>query len=203
MTNQITSSAEPTRLLLRPVLDDLRELAGTVTEQQRHAPTPCAEYDVRQLTNHIVGWLENFANGFAAADGTCPVKEVSAIEVARTDAADRISAAAAQLDAAIRDGAAERPLTIIDAGALPGQMALSMILGEYLVHGWDLARATGQPWSPEPHAADAARQFLGGMVTPETRAPGGMFGPEVAIADTAPALDRLVGFTGRDPGWVG
>ena len=201
-TNQSTTATEQTRLSLRPVLAKLAELADAVTEQQRGGRTPCPDFDVAALTGHIVGWLENFAGGFASSDGTCPVKDVSAIEVPRSEAASRISAAGTLLDQAVRDGAAERPLVIIDQGGMPGEMALSMVLGEYLVHGWDLARATGQDWSPDPAAADAARAFLAGMVTPEYRGPGGMFGPEVEVASDATPLDRLIGFAGRTPNWT-
>jgi uncharacterized protein (TIGR03086 family) len=201
-TNQSTTSAEQTRLHLRPVLADLADVAQMVTERQRSLPTPCTEYDVAALTGHVVGWLENFAAGFASADGTCPSSDVSGVDVATNAAADRVRAASRTLDVAVRNGAADRPLTIAAQGGMPGEMALSMILGEYLVHGWDLARATGQSWSPAPEAADAARQFLAGMVTPEYRGPDGMFAHEVAVPEAAPALDRLVGFAGRDPGWT-
>lgn len=56
-------------------------------------------------------------------------------------------------------------------------------------------------WSPDEDAAEAARQSLTGMVTPDTRGPDGWFGHEVPLADDGDALDRLLGFAGRDPGW--
>ncbi len=66
--------------------------------------------------------------------------------------------AADLLDRAIRGGAAARPLKLGEAG-MPGDMALSMILWEYQVHGWDLARATGQDWSPPAAAAAESLAF--------------------------------------------
>lgn len=200
-TNQSTTSAEQTQRYLQPVLADLAVVAGAVTGQQRSLPTPCAEYDVAALTGHIVGWLENFAAGFASEDGKCPSSDVSAVRVPAEEAADRIRVAAKTLDDAVRGGATDRPLVIAAQGGMPGEMALSMILGEYLVHGWDLARATGQSWTQSPDAADTAREFFAGMVTPEYRGPGGMFAEEVAVPDDASAIDRLVAFAGRDPHW--
>ncbi|MGJ3509099.1 TIGR03086 family metal-binding protein [Enemella sp. A6] len=148
------------------------------------------------MTDHVVGWLESFAAGYASETGECP--ELGSGEVPRAEAGDRITAAADRLDAALAHGAAERPLSI-GGGAMPGDMALSMILAEYIVHGWDLARATGQPWHPDPGAVTASYEFLQGMVTPEYRGPDGMFGDEVAVSETADELTKLIGFTGRNP----
>lgn len=193
-------STQQTLDQLIPVLDDLAVVADGVRDDQRSNPTPCTEFDVAALTGHTVGWLENFAAGFASSDGECPKADVSGVEVPRAEAAPRIKAAKEQLVDAVRSGATERPLSISGSG-MPGEMALSMILGEYLVHGWDLATATGQKWSPDEGAAETAQEFLTTMVTPDSRGEGGWFGPEVQVADDAPALDRLVGFAGRDPGW--
>lgn len=186
---------------LVPVLDALSGIAAGVRDAQRGDPTPCTDFDVAALTGHVVGWLESFAAGFASDDGQTPDEDVSAVQVPAEDAAPRIRDAARTLTAAVRAGAAERPLAI-GGSAMPGDLALSMILGEYLVHGWDLAVATGQPWTPDDDAADAARRFLTGMITPDTRGPDGWFGHEVPVADDASALERLLGLAGRDPGWA-
>lgn len=192
---------EHTRTLLQPVLADLAEVAGRLTTEHDSLPTPCADYDVAALLGHIVGWLENFAAGYADDDGECPLTDVGGVSVTPAEARGRITAAAERLDAAVAAGAAERPLVIGGQG-MPGDMALSMILGEYLVHGWDLATATGQLWRPAEKAVVAAHEFLQGMVTPEYRGPGGMFGPEVPVDTDAAPLPRLLGFTGRDPEWT-
>ena len=84
---------------------------------------------------------------------------------------------------------------------MPGEMALSMILWEYQVHGWDLARATGQPWSPPAEAAEESLEFAPGMLTPDYQGDGKAFAPRVPVPASAPALDRLLGLSGRDPGW--
>ena len=84
---------------------------------------------------------------------------------------------------------------------MPGDMALSMILWEYQVHGWDLARATGQPWSPPAAAAEESLDFAPGMLTTDYQGEGKAFAPPVPVPETAPRLDRLLGLSGRDPAW--
>lgn len=184
---------------LSTTLDDLAQVADDVRDEQRSLPTPCADFDVTALTGHIVGWLESFAAGFADPEGKCPSSDVSEVKVAPGEAGSRIRAAAQVLETAVNGGAAERPL-VIDGDGMPGDMALSMILSEYLVHGWDLAVSTGQQWTPDEKACHESREFLGGMVTPESRGEG-WFGPEVDVADDASPLEKLVAFTGRDPHW--
>lgn len=193
-------TTETTRIHLTTVLTDLAQLLEGVDDAHGAHPTPCEQFDVRALTGHVVGWLENFAAGYADADGACPASDVSDVQVEQAQAPARVRAAAAQLDAALQDGAAQRPLTIAGQG-MPGEMALSLILSEYVVHGWDLARSTGQDWAPPEEAVTASLTFLQGMVTDEYRGPDGMFSAEVDVPDDAPALDRLVGFAGRNPHW--
>jgi len=69
------------------------------------------------------------------------------------------------------------------------------------VHGWDLARATGQPWAPPPAAVSQSLAFAPGMLTPDYQGPGKAFGPRVEVPADAPPLDRLLGLSGRDPRW--
>jgi uncharacterized protein (TIGR03086 family) len=76
-----------------------------------------------------------------------------------------------------------------------------MILWEYQVHGWDLARATGQPWSPPAAAVAESLAFAPGMLTSDYQGEGKAFGPQVAVPESAPAFDRLLGLSGRDPAW--
>jgi uncharacterized protein (TIGR03086 family) len=76
-----------------------------------------------------------------------------------------------------------------------------MILWEYQMHGWDLARATGRPWSPPETAARESLAFAPGMLTADYQGEGKAFAPPVPVPADAPALDRLLGLSGRDPHW--
>ncbi len=187
--------------MLQPVLADLSRIVGAISEQRLHDPTPCPDYDVEQLRDHVLGWLNNFAAGFADPGGQAPHATVEGYR-APPDAAAEVSSAAELLQRAVRSGAAERPLKLGES-EMPGEMALSMILWEYQVHGWDLARATGQDWSPPPEAAEESLRFAPAMLTDDYQGEGKAFAEPVDVPDNAPALDRLLGMSGRDPRWSG
>jgi uncharacterized protein (TIGR03086 family) len=195
----MTTATETTTNLLGAVLADLAPVVGAVTADQLHDPTPCREFDVEALRNHILAWLTTFAAGFADPDGQAPASDAERYRTP-ADPAGAVRAAAGQLDQALRAGAAQRPLRL-GGQAMPGDMALEMILWEYQVHGWDLARATGQAWAPPPAAAEASLRFAPTMLTDDYQGDGKAFGPRVEVAAAAPPLDRLLGLSGRDPGW--
>ena len=196
----MTTSTEQTADLLAEVLTELAPVVGSVTDSQLHDPTPCTDYDVAQLREHVLGWLAIFAAGFADPAGQAPRASTDGYQVP-ADPATEVRAAASAITQAIRAGAAGRPLRLGDSG-MPGDMALSMVLWEYQVHGWDLARATGQPWSPPAAAAEQSLAFAPGMLTADYQGDGKAFGPRVPVPDAAPPLDRLLGLSGRDPGWT-
>ncbi len=188
-----------TEALLQPVLDDLAVVVDGIEPDQLSGPTPCTERDVATLRSHTIGWLDAFASGFADPNGKAPLEHVEdfAVDKAGTQVRD----AAKRLDAAITDGAGERPL-FIGTSSMPGEMSLSMILWEYVVHGWDLARATGQDWTPDTAAVEAALEFAPGMLTPDFQGEGKAFAPPVPVREDAAPLDRLLGLSGRDPAWT-
>ena len=74
-------------------------------------------------------------------------------------------------------------------------------LNEVTVHGWDLAAGTGQEYRPDPASVQACLEMIGDR-TDATDEPEGLFGPVVPVPDDAPPFDRLLGQTGRDPGWT-
>lgn len=195
----MTTSTERTEELLRAVLADLATVLAGIKDEQAHLPTPCAEFDVERLRHHVLGWLTNFAAGYADPNGQARAD----IGDYRTpaDAATEARSAAELLGTSVRAGAAERPLRLGES-AMPGDMALEMILWEYLVHGWDLARATGQAWAPPAEAAERSLAFAPGMLTPDYQGEGKPIGPRVDVPADAPAIDRLVGLSGRDPAWA-
>ena len=86
-------------------------------------------------------------------------------------------------------------------GPVPGAVYAGHRFIDVFVHGWDLARATGQPYAPHEAAVLACLGFATSF-EPPPEAGRGPFGPPVAVPDSAPALDRLAGATGRDPGWM-
>jgi uncharacterized protein (TIGR03086 family) len=195
----MTTSADNTTDLLVAVLAELEPVIGGITSDQLHDPTPCTDYDVEQLRQHVMSWLVTFAAGFADPDGKAPSDGIDAYRVSADPAAE-VRGAAATMAGALRAGAASRPMHLGES-AMPGELALGMILWEYQMHGWDLARATGQPWSPPEAAAQESLGFAPNMLSPEYQGEGKAFAPAVSVPGTAPAFDRLLGLSGRDPAW--
>ena len=84
---------------------------------------------------------------------------------------------------------------------LPATMIGGMVLGEFVVHGWDLARATGQGFGWDGELLSFVHREL--ELTAEQGRAMGVYQDRVAVPDTAPLLDRILGLTGRHPGWTG
>ena len=86
---------------------------------------------------------------------------------------------------------------------LPAEIAALVAIDEVTVHALGPRRATGQAYDADPAAVEAAHGFAASFEPPEGGAAddGGLFGPPVPVPDDAPALDRLLGATGRDPRW--
>ena len=119
----------------------------------------------------------------------------------------------ANLEEGWRDRLARDLLTLADAWSdpqawegstyagsfeLPADVAGLVALDELVVHGWDIAVATGQPYAPTVPEVEAAMAFVTGFEAPRD---GRLFGPVVPVPGDATALDRLLGLTGRDPAW--
>jgi uncharacterized protein (TIGR03086 family) len=84
---------------------------------------------------------------------------------------------------------------------LPGELAGVIALDEVLIHGWDIAAASGQPYSCAPELLEAVHGFAHGAVAQNPEGTPGLFGPPVPVSDDAPLLHRVLGLTGRDPAW--
>ena len=82
---------------------------------------------------------------------------------------------------------------------MPAAASVAMMTGEYLAHGWDLAKATGQPIEYTDAEAEAARTGLAPLLSPEYRGKGMPFGDIVEVPDGASGLDKFLGFAGRNP----
>ncbi|HWO60942.1 MAG TPA: TIGR03086 family metal-binding protein [Umezawaea sp.] len=183
-----------------PAVRQLVHLLSGVTDDQLTARTPCDEYTVGDLVDHI----DNFAQAFTAAatknfgEQTTATPDPGAANLGpdwRTRVPARLEALAyawAKPDAWEGDtqaGGVTFPATVM------GRFALD----EVVIHGWDLARATGQPFTCDQRSLDV----LEPLVTPQPNGdPSGPFGPPVTVPADAPQLDRVLGYTGRDPRWT-
>lgn len=150
-------------------------------------PTPCSEWDVRQLLDHLIGGTTHFhalLTGGARA-------EVSSAEPA---VAFREALAALRAEFASADGLTREVGTSF--GTQSGATLMHMRTTEMIVHGWDLAKATGQSTDLDPEVAqrclDVFRRVRGG-----NRRADGMFGAPQPVADDAPPADQLAAYAGR------
>lgn len=177
------------------------QLAENTDETQFDAPTPCEKYAVRHLLGHLVGLSGAFRD--AACKDLGPTTSTNP-GATLPDVAPGWRAVLDQnledMAEAWRDPAAWEGETQAGGVTLPGAVAGRIALNELVLHGWDLARATGQEYAPDEAGLAASYTLLSSWAGDEGR--GALFGPVVPVADDAPLLDRVVGLSGRQPGWA-
>lgn len=182
--------------LLSSVMDKSGDVIAGVGDDQRDRPTPCPDYDVAALVDHMVAWVRAFAAG---ARGQTLEGDPSQYR-AGDDPAGEFRAAADGLVASWRDEGLDRKVRMAGGGGeIDGRMAFDMTLMEYTTHGWDLAVATDQPVPYTEAEAAAVLERAEATLPPQFRGDGMSFGHIVPVPDHAPAVDRLVAFLGRDP----
>jgi uncharacterized protein (TIGR03086 family) len=188
---------------LGPAATRMADLIEGVPDDLLGAPTPCLDYTLGDLVDHV----RRFTLAFTAAarkdtagmtSGRAPGDASSLGDDWRT----RIPRDLAALAEAWRDPAAWTGMTMAGGIDLPGELAGLIALDELVVHGWDVARASGQDFDQDRESLEAVHAFVKQFSGPgQEKAREGMFGPEVAVSEDAPLLDRLIGLTGRDPNW--
>jgi uncharacterized protein (TIGR03086 family) len=188
-----------TLLDLGPQALIVARLAENVTDEQLTAATPCSDYALRNLLGHLLG-LSVALRDAARKDlgATTDTPPASAVPDIGPDWRAELPKALDELAEAWRDPAAWTGATRAGGVDLPGAVAGAVATDELVIHGWDLARATGQEYVPDPAALESAHGFLRAAADSPN---GGIFGPVVPVPAEAPLLDRAVGLSGRDPGW--
>ncbi|MFF5705278.1 TIGR03086 family metal-binding protein [Streptomyces sp. NPDC012794] len=187
---------------LGPQAAVVARLVTGVPEARLTGPTPCPGYAVRDLLGHLAGLTVAFRD--AARKDLGPTTDTPPDASAPglpADWRERLPGDLDELARAWRDPAAWTGMTRAGGVDLPGAVAAAVTVDELVVHGWDLARATGQEYAPDPSALRASHAFLLEAAQEDDRGDG-IFGPVVAVPDDAPLLDRTVGLSGRDPGWT-
>ncbi|MEU2041635.1 TIGR03086 family metal-binding protein [Nocardia niwae] len=178
----------------------LATVVGGITDDQLAAATPCAETTVRDLLAHVVDLTEAFRQSATKeAVGGSVAPAPPAERALPEDWRQRIPAQLDALVAAWREPAAWDGATEAGGVSEPAPVMARIALDEVVVHGWDLAKATGQPFT----CAAGHLAILLDMLR-ETPAEGvpGLFGPVVPVAAEASALERVLAFTGRRVEWT-
>ncbi|GIJ08356.1 TIGR03086 family metal-binding protein [Micromonospora andamanensis] len=165
-----------------------------ITDDQLDLPTPCQDFQVRDLLNHLYEVVVNFQ----ALAGRSPVTWADKPDHLTDGWRDRFETETGRLVEAWSDPASEE-------GASPGMgmpqpVVGAMALLDLTVHGWDLAVATGQPYEPASEVLPALHE-LAAQLAPTARQMG-VFGEAVPVDGTPSELARLLGMTGRDPAWT-
>jgi uncharacterized protein (TIGR03086 family) len=179
--------------LLDCAISQTGSIVAGVRPEQAGLPTPCSEFDVRQLLNHLVYDVKTFSTMVNGTERGSPDQDLIG-----NDWLSAYQSATAGLVDAWRARGSEGMMTLGRLGEMPAAWAVGQHYADITQHGWDLARATGQSTNLDPQLGQAALDWAKQSLKPEFR--GQAFGPEVAVADNAPIYDKLAAFFGRKVG---
>jgi uncharacterized protein (TIGR03086 family) len=184
--------------LLPRACDSTATVLAAMQPADLDRPTPCASWSVRDVINHIHGsaaFYAELAETGAVADGD------EDPDFATGNFTDTFRRRASRLVAAFSVPGAMDKIMKMPMAELPGSVCVWMAAGDIFTHGWDLAKATGQPTDLDPELAGALLARIMQMLPDSMRGPEGRapFGPSVGVAASAPTADRLAAFQGRRP----
>ncbi|WP_245547586.1 TIGR03086 family metal-binding protein [Nocardia brevicatena] len=192
--------------------EDLRELdrravhttvaiAAHVTLDHLARPTPCSEWTVGELLEHMTAQHRGFA---ASARGHGDDLALWQPHRPGPHTRDDYLASAKDVLAAFEPPEIlDRPFAMPEFGtSVPGHLAVGMHLVDYVVHGWDLARALGIDYELDDELAEPTLR-LAAMVPdgPQRSQPDSLFGAALPSSDEDQALQRLLRMLGRSPNW--
>jgi uncharacterized protein (TIGR03086 family) len=188
---------------LNPAAARLSGLIEAVPDAALGGPTPCSQYSVGDLLDHIAGITIAFGGAAAKAKGDSadmgPRGDASHLDPNwRTSVPKRLEG----LARAWQNSDAWSGMTKVGGQDIPGEVAGIVTFGELSVHGWDLSRATNIPFEPDPRGVAPLFELVRKTMTSGQDAPRGTaFGPAVPVAEDAPLFHQTLGLLGRDPGW--
>jgi uncharacterized protein (TIGR03086 family) len=179
----------------------LATVVRDVPQDALSAPTPCADFDVRALVNHLLFYGPSLAAAGRKEVVPPPAAAESDVDLTAGDWSGDLLAVLDDVAASWSTPAAWTGATrIVGPSEMPAPVIGGMLVGEIALHGWDLARATGQTIVLDDELLTYLREQLD--ATAEQGRQMGAYGPEVAVPASASTLDRVLGMTGRDPAWV-
>ncbi|MBV9846748.1 MAG: TIGR03086 family protein [Kutzneria sp.] len=189
-----TQRTDP-RPLYRDALAWAHQLVSRVRADQLNLPTPCADFDVRQLIGHLVATVRRAKAAAEGADVNAQPRVITDVPddgwpralVEMTESMARVWADDGLLDQAF----------VVPWGTVSGRMAVWGYLNETLVHGWDLAVATGQGGEADPRLAEAALAVVEEFLPAEPRGGAIPFAPVVPSSAGAGPTERLANWSGH------
>ncbi len=184
------------------------EAVAEVTAAQLDGPTPCRDWTLRDLLTHMVAHNHGFAA--AARSEAVPAAVWDGTPVGDQPYPAYAESAKAASDAFAAPGALDRQIELPGLGSFSLRIAIGFHFVDYLIHGWDVARAIGltsgpggEPEGPGSELTATALKFASRWPdVPQLRGPGAPFGPRVDVPADAPPFDQLLGLLGRAPDWT-
>lgn len=190
----MTTSHDP-RPLYRRGLTWVTSLLGGVAPEQLDRPTGCADFDVRALAGHLLATVERAR---VIGEGGAPFSVPHVVTgIADTGWAEAYAAAARTMWTVWDDDAKLTVTVQAPWGTIPGSAALWGYLNETLVHGWDLATATGQEPEADPELVTPVLAIAAQIIPAEPRGGPVPFAPVVESADGSGPTERLANWNGR------
>jgi uncharacterized protein (TIGR03086 family) len=178
----------------RRALDATGKVISGIAAEQWHQPTPCEDWDVHELANHVVAgnyWAAELAAGKtidevgSALDG----------DVLGDDAAGSYHKSAEAAAAAFEAPGALDAACAVSYGPVPGSVYAGHRIVDVLIHGWDLAKATGQDTTLDPGLVAACTRIVEPQL--EMLQASGAFAPASAMSADADPQARLLAWLGR------
>jgi uncharacterized protein (TIGR03086 family) len=175
-------------------------LAAQATPADLNRATPCSEWNLGDLLAHMTAQHRGFAAA-AAGHGADPAawRKTDNPLAEYAEAADQVIAAFA------RDGVFDRGFMLPELAAdrpIPGRLAIGFHLVDYVVHGWDVARALDLPFTLPDDVLAAALQIARAVPDGAERlAPGAAFAPSLPVPSGAESLTEIITLLGRSPDW--
>jgi uncharacterized protein (TIGR03086 family) len=182
---------------LTPACKCTGDVLMNVTDEQLNGSTPCEKMSLRDLVGHVGGLALAFTaaarKDFGELTDTPPVEGAPLHEDWRTAYPARL----AELASAWREPAAWEGMTRAGGIDFPGEVGGMIALTEVVIHGWDIAVATGQDYDVDQATLEVVLPYVTAVAAEGPTE--GLFGPAVPIADDAPVLDRVIALSGREP----
>ena len=179
---------------------ELARVVAAVRDDQLDAPTPCADFTVAALLDHVHG----LALGLRLSAEKTPDEDppYPSAEALPADWRSRVPRELDELVAAWRRPEAQEGTTRAGLAELPAPVMYVVALNEVLVHGWDLAAAIGEPYAVDPAAAQRCLEHAAWFAEALPEGRNAIYGPVVDVPADTSVLDRLLGLTGREPSWT-
>jgi uncharacterized protein (TIGR03086 family) len=176
----------------RKALGDTGRIVAAIRDDQLHAATPCEDFDVQALLDHVISgnfWVAPLVEGQT-------IEEVGD-SLDRSYAVEDYATSATSADGAFStDGAMQRPVAV-SYGPVPGEVYAGHRFIDVLIHGWDLAVATGHDSTLDPELVDTCFEVINPQL--DLLKGSGMFGEEISVPDDADAQTKLLALLGRTP----